>query len=134
MPMRLKKSGGKRIISIGILIFAAAVFLTLYPGVVGAHSPGEVKLDYDLPAQTLQSTITHTRFSEGHYINKVEIRKNGNLVSLLEYRSQPSETFTYSYKVTAVAGDVLEVKAYCNKFGSKEEKLTVGPPGKPVPK
>jgi hypothetical protein len=130
--MRLKKSGGKRIISIGILIFAAAVFLTLYPGVVSAHAPGEVKLDYDLPAQALQATITHTRFSESHYINKVEIRKNGNLVSLQEYKSQPSETFTYSYKVTAGAGDVLEVKAYCSKFGSKAEKLAVGQPGKPA--
>ncbi|MBA4395966.1 MAG: hypothetical protein C0394_01040 [Syntrophus sp. (in: bacteria)] len=132
--MRLKKTGGKRVVSIGFSIFAAAVFLTVFPGVVGAHSPGEVKLGYDLQTQTLQATITHTRFSEGHYINKVEIRKNGNLVSLQEYKNQPAETFTYSYKVTAGAGDILEVKAFCNKFGSKEEKLTVGPPVKPVPK
>lgn len=132
--MRLKNSGVQRIISIGFMTFAAAVFLTLCPGVISAHSPGEVKLDYDLTAQTLRATITHTRFSEGHYINKVEIRKNGNLVSLQEYKNQPAETFTHSYKVTAGAGDILEVKAYCNKFGSKEEKLAVGPPGKPVPK
>jgi hypothetical protein len=130
--MRLKKSGGKRIISIGFLMFSAAVFLTLYPGVVSAHSPREVKLDYDLTAQTLKATITHTGFSDSHYINKVEIRKNGNLVSLQEYKNQPSETFAYSYKVTAGAGDVLEVKAYCSKFGSKAEKLAVGQPGKPA--
>lgn len=129
--MRLKISGEKRVVSIGLL-FAAAVFLTLCPGVINAHSPSEVKLDYDLAAQTLQATITHTRFSEGHYINKVEIRKNGNLVNLQEYKNQPSETFVYSYKVTAVAGDVLEVKATCNKFGSKAEKLAVGQPGKPA--
>jgi hypothetical protein len=131
MSMRLKKSGGNRIISIGFLMFAAAVFLTLYPGVVSAHSPSEVKISYDMPTQTLQATITHTRFSDSHYINKVEIRKNGNLVSLQEYKNQPSETFTYSYKVTAGAGDTLEVKAYCSKFGSKAEKLAVGQPGKP---
>ena len=115
-------------------MFAAAVFLTLYPGVVSAHSPREVKLDYDLTEQTLKATITHTGFSEGHYINKVEIRKNGNLVSLQEYKNQPSETFTYSYKVTAAAGDTLEVKAYCSRFGSKTEKLAVGQPEKPAPK
>ena len=115
-------------------MFAAAVFLTLCPGVVSAHSPSEVKPNYDLTAQTLQATITHTRFSEGHYINKVEIRKNGNLVSLQEYKNQPSETFTYSYKVTAVAGDTLEVKAYCSKFGSKAEKLAVGQTEKPAVK
>ena len=132
--MRLKKSGGNRIISIGFLMFAAAVFLTLYPGVVSAHSPREVKLDYDLTEQTLKASITHTGFSEGHYINKVEIRKNGNLVSLQEYKNQSSETFTYSYKVTAAAGDTLEVKAYCSRFGSKTEKLAVGQPEKPAPK
>lgn len=132
--MRLKKSGGNRIISIGFLMFAATVFLTLCPGVVSAHSPSEVKLNYDLTAQTLQATITHTRFSDGHYINKVEIRKNGNLVSLQEYKNQPSETFTYSYKVTAVAGDTLEVKAYCSRFGSKAEKLAVGQTEKPAVK
>ncbi len=68
--MRSKKSGGNRIISIGFLMFAAAVFLTLYPGVVSAHSPSEVKISYDMPTQTLQATITHTRFSDSHYVNQ----------------------------------------------------------------
>jgi hypothetical protein len=132
MSMRLKKSCGNRIGSIGFLMFAAAVFLTLCPQAAIAHAPREVKLDYDLTAQSLKATITHTGFSDSHYINKVEIRKNGNLVSLQEYKSQPSETFVYSYKVTAGAGDTLEVKAYCSRFGSKAEKLAVGQPGKPV--
>jgi desulfoferrodoxin (superoxide reductase-like protein) len=132
--MHLKKSGEKRVVLIGIFMFAAVVFMILSPGTIGAHSPSEVKLDYDKSTQTLKAAITHTRFSDSHYINKVEIRKNGNLISLQEYKNQPSETFTYSYKVTAVAGDALEVKAYCNKFGSKAETLTVGQPGKPVSK
>jgi hypothetical protein len=131
--MHLKESGENRFLLIG-LIFWAIVFLTLLPGMAGAHAPSEVKLDYDLPEQTLKATITHTRFSDSHYIEKVEIRKNGNLVNLQEYKNQPSETFAYSYKVTAVAGDVLEVKAFCSRFGSRTEKLTVGQPGKPTPK
>jgi len=69
------------------------------------------------PPQTLQVTITHTRFSDNHYVGKLEIKKNGNLVSLKEYKSQPAETFTYAFQVTAVVGDVLEVTAYCSKFG-----------------
>ncbi len=131
--MHLKKSGEKRVVLIGLL-FAAIFFLTLFPGIACAHSPSEVKIDYDLSSQTLKATITHTRFSDGHYINKVEIRKNGNLVNLQEYKNQPSETFDHSYKVTAIAGDVLEVKAFCNKFGSKAEKLTVGQTVKPLAK
>lgn len=132
--MHLIKPGEKRMVLVGFFMFAAVVFLILSAGTVGAHSPSEVKLDYDMPAQTLKASITHTRFSDSHYINKVEIRKNGNLVSLQEYKNQPAETVTYSYKVTTVAGDALEVRAYCNKFGSKAESLAVGKPGRPVPK
>jgi hypothetical protein len=134
MEMHLIKPGEKRVVLTGIVMFAAVVFLILSPGTVGAHSPSEVKLDYDAPTQTLKAAITHTRFSDSHYVYKVEIRKNGNLVNLQEYKNQPAETVTYSYKVTAAAGDALEVKAYCNKFGSKAEALTVGQPGKPVKK
>ena len=132
--MHLIKPGERRVVLVGFFMFAAVVFLILSPGTVGAHSPSGVTLGYDTPTQTLTVSITHTRFSDSHYVNKVEIRKNGNLVSLQEYNKQPAETFTYSYKVTATAGDALEVRAYCNKFGSKEETLTVGRPGKPVPK
>jgi len=132
--MHLIIPGKNRIVLVGFFMFAAVVFLILSAGTVGAHSPSEVKLDYDTPAQTLKASITHTRFSDSHYINKVEIRKNGNLVSLQEYKNQPAETFVYSYKVTAADGDTLEVTAYCNKFGSKTEKLAVGQPGKTAPK
>ena len=106
---------------------AAVALVAFCPAMAGAHGPKEVKLGYDAAAKTLQATITHTNFSAGHYIEKVEVKKNGKPLLSQEYKSQPSETFTQSYKVEAAAGDVLEVKASCNKFGSKTEKLTVGP-------
>lgn len=123
-----------RFFFIGFLIFAAVVFAALHPTPAGAHAPSGVALDYDLSSQTLKATVTHTRFSDGHYIEKVEIRKNGNVVGLQEYKNQTTETVAYSYKVTAVAGDVLEVKASCSRFGSKTQKITVGQPGKPEAK
>ena len=106
---------------------AAVAMVAFCPAIAGAHGPKEVKLGYDAAAKTLQATITHTNFSASHYIEKVEVKKNGKPALSQEYKSQPSETFTQSYKVEAAAGDVLEVKASCNKFGSKTEKLTVGP-------
>jgi hypothetical protein len=121
-------------VAIGFLMLAAVVFTAFYPAAAGAHAPGSVALGYDLSSQTLQATITHTRFSDSHYIDKVEVKKNGNLVSLQAYKSQPTEAVVYSYKVTAVAGDVLEVKAYCNKFGSRTQKITVSAPGNPEAK
>ena len=110
------------------LILAILAFFALYPATAGAHPPKEVKLVYDVVSKTLQATITHTNFSATHYIEKVRIKKNGEVVTLQEYSSQPTETFTYSYKVDAVAGDVIELKASCSRFGSRTESLTVGKP------
>jgi hypothetical protein len=108
------------------MILAAFAFFTFYPATAGAHPPKEIKLVYDVVSKTLQATITHTNFSASHYIDKVQIKKNGEVVTLQEYSSQPTETFTYSYKVEAVAGDVIELKVSCSRFGSRTESLTVG--------
>jgi hypothetical protein len=113
------------------LILAVLAFFAFYPATAGAHPPKEVKLVYDVVSKTLQATITHTNFSASHYIDKVRIKKNGEVVTLQEYTSQTGDTFTYSYKVEAVAGDILEVKASCSRFGSRTAKLTVGQPAEP---
>ena len=113
------------------IILAAVAFFTIYPATASANAPKEVKLAYDVASKTLQATITHTPHSESHYINKVEIKKNGEVVTLQEYTSQIGDTFAYSYKVEAVAGDVIELKASCSRFGSRTEKLTVGQPAEP---
>jgi len=119
---------------IGFTVMAAFVLLMFHPGAANAHVPKEISLAHDMQTQMLQATITHTNFSANHYIYKVEIRKNGNLVSLQEYKSQPSETFTYDYNIMGAAGDLIEVKAYCSRFGSRSASLTVGQSGKPAAK
>lgn len=107
-------------------IFAFFALTSLCPTAVNAHAPQKVLLTYDGATKTLTVMITHTRFSEVHFIEKVVIKKNGTVVVTQEYKNQPSETFTYTYKVDAVDGDTLEVKASCSRFGSKSETITVG--------
>jgi len=107
-------------------IFSVFALTSLCPTAVSAHAPQKVLLAYDGATKTLSVTVTHTRFSEGHYINKVEIRKNGKVIAVQEYKGQPSETFTYTYKVDTVSGNTLEVKASCNRFGSTSEIITAG--------
>jgi desulfoferrodoxin (superoxide reductase-like protein) len=109
-----------------VVVLAILALVSLSPAVVSAHAPKKVLLAYNEATKTLSVTITHTNFSDGHYISKVEIKKNGKAVALQEYKGQPAETFTYTYKVDAVKGDTLEVKATCNKFGSTSETITVG--------
>jgi len=107
-------------------MFTIFVMTSLCPTTVNAHAPQKVLLAYDGATKTLSVTVTHTRFSEGHYIEKVVIKKNGTVVATQDYKSQPSETFTYTYKVDAASGDILEVKVSCSRFGSTSEKITVG--------
>ncbi len=99
---------------------------TIVPGAAVAHGPKEVKLSYDASTRTLRADITHSPFSGGHYIEQLEIKKNGKPAAVQKYNAQPAETFTYTVKVDATTGDVLEVKAACSRFGSKTEKLIVG--------
>lgn len=111
---------------------AACILMTVllmagFPALAGAHSPKEVALSYDQAKKTLEVRITHgVDDPMKHFIDQVEIRKDGKTISKVEYKSQPGEaTFLYSYPVDVAPGDVLEVKASCSRFGSKTEKLTV---------
>jgi len=100
----------------------------MYPQTSVANAPQDVKLSYDSQSQMLAVTITHkSPFPKLHYINNVEIKKNGTIVSTNKYENQPDQaTFTYSYKVMAVVGETIEVKASCSLYGSKTTNLTVG--------
>jgi len=109
-----------------ILILVGICFM--YPQTSVANAPQDVKLSYDSQSQMLAVTITHkSPFPKLHYINNVEIKKNGTIVSTNKYENQPDQaTFTYSYKVMAVVGETIEVKASCSLYGSKTTNLTVG--------
>lgn len=118
----------KGFVSIAAMLLACFTLFLLNPGTASANSPREIKLSYDSSTQTLQAVITHSPVSSGHYVEKVEVKKNGKPVAVQEFKSQPAETFTFTGKVDAAPGDVLEVKASCSRFGSKTEKLKVGQP------
>ena len=109
---------------VGIFVFFALPSLS--PTTANAHAPQKVLLAYDGATKTLKITITHTRFSEAHYINKVEIKQNGKIITVREYKGQPSETFTYPFMIDAVSGDIFAVEASCSKFGSTSAAITIG--------
>ena len=92
-----------------------------------ATSPKSVDLVYDTGEGTLSVKIDHYTVSAGmHHVELVEIKKNGVSVGKNEYKSQPTDSiFTYSYKITAVKGDVIEVTASCNLWGRKTASLTI---------
>lgn len=96
-------------------------------GVAQAHGPSDLKCSYDAASQTLQVTITHSSpVPNSHYIKKVEISKDKKVLLSQDYKSQPeAPAFSYSYRIPLAPGDVLDVKATCNLWGSKTVKYTV---------
>lgn len=127
---KLAKSGiGKARIRSCIVTIFVGIFalLAICPMGAYAHPPKEVTLVYNQDTQTLEVTVEHnTPSPTWHYINKVEIKKNGTSVNTNEYTSQPDKSkFVYSYKVQAAKGDVLEATVSCNIYGSKTVKVTV---------
>ncbi|MHB8137025.1 MAG: hypothetical protein ACYDGO_01385 [Smithellaceae bacterium] len=63
-----------------------------------------------------------------HHIKQVKIDKHNELAQKNDYTSQPGKTsFVYTYKITAVANDALEIAASCNIRGMKTATLKVEP-------
>lgn len=109
-----------------VLIVLVVGFLTVAS--VSAHAPSEIHLAYDDATQTLQVTIIHDVSDPSlHFIEFVSIMKNGAFFSVQEYINQPTTSqFTYTFKVPAAPGDVLEVTAECNLGGIITGRLEVG--------
>jgi len=111
-----------------LAIVMLAPFLPFaFPSLAAASAPDEVALSYDAGKRTLEVKITHpSKAPQRHYIEKVEVSKNGSFVTQGEYKEQPAQaTYSYTYTVDAAPGDTLEAKAICSILGSKTGKLTV---------
>jgi desulfoferrodoxin (superoxide reductase-like protein) len=123
----MKRTSVVSTLVLSVLLFGLMIFCFSLR-VSYANAPQDVKLEYNALTQNLAVTITHNSSSSGfHYIKYVEIKKNSVVFNTVEYDSQPAGTFTYNYKVPAMAGDKLEVTATCNLFGSKTATITVSP-------
>lgn len=117
----------RRTLPVIAALFSAVALLL--PSVSHATAPSLVEPTYDLATETLSVRIRHWSLVNSlHYIKSVEIKVNGTLVSNNEYHKQPGAEFTYTYHVAASPGDVIEVTARCNLWGSRTVDLTIAEP------
>ena len=113
------------------ILFAVGLLLTV--GNVNAHNPSNMILEYNSSSETLSVTITHTSSNlNSHYIFEVIGTVNGGQAINESYTSQPSNTFTYDYIVTAINGEVIEVTARCTQAGIITRSITVGQPAEVI--
>ena len=110
----------------------AALLLTatfLAPSPSHATAPSVVEPSYDVAAKTLSVKIRHWSLANSlHYVKFVEVKVNGTVLLTTPYDRQSATEYTYTYNVAAVPGDVIEVTARCNLWGSRTVGLTVPQP------
>ncbi|MHA2431569.1 MAG: hypothetical protein ACXACC_11155, partial [Promethearchaeota archaeon] len=112
-----------RYIFVVLMLMCSSLFVIQ----VTAHPPENIELTYDISTNNLTVIITHnTADPNSHYVEKVEIYKNNIEIQDEDYTSQPTaDTFTLTFFVEAVEGDILKVEATDNLGGKTEEEITV---------
>ena len=115
------------LLSVLVMAFAAG---TLFASTAHAVSPSDIKLKYDLNKRLLLVTITHdTTQDRLNYVKFVEIKKNGSVVSIHTYSTQPDgKAFTYQYKIKAIEEDTLQAVVTFNKSGSRISPVLIVAP------
>jgi ribosomal protein S17 len=108
------------------LIILTAVFLSFNSA--SAHDPSSLNLSYDLSSQTLSVSVGHYTYDKTiDYIDSVEVKINGKPYNIYNYTSQYTKTMaSFSYKIEARTGDLIEVTATSKTGGSKTSSITVG--------
>ena len=125
-------TGWLRIAPTALVILAAAVCLLAVPA--AAHAPTDMKISYDPNTAKIYVTITHPVDDPAtHYLSRVKVKLNGNVISDPDYKSQPTkDTFTLTYDVNAAAGDEVWVTATCVRGGVLEKTYKVPQPARSV--
>ena len=118
----------QRFTPIAVLILAAVAFLLVMPA--AAHSPADMSISYDPNTAKIYVTITHLVDNPAtHYLSRVKVKLNGNVISDPDYKSQPTkDTFTLTYDVNAASGDEIWVTATCVQGGVLEKTYRVPQP------
>jgi hypothetical protein len=121
---------------VALVLFASCAVVLAFPVSerIGAHPPSGVSCSYDFHSQTLRVTVDHVvEDPTSHYIESVELRRDGALVATSHYDSQPSkDQFEYVYRISAEPGDVLSATAHCSLSGAETGQASVTAPSDSV--
>ncbi len=111
----------KILVFIVIMIFGLS--LNIY-----SHAPTKIDLNFDNENKILKVEVHHpVLLPENHYINKIEVYLNDNLIIVQEFdrqltkKAQKAGYFIFEAK----KDDVIKVKVSCNKHGDKTSRLVV---------
>lgn len=90
--------------------------------------PKKVILSYDRESGKLNVSVPHpVKNVDSHYIESLAVTVDGESIITLDYTAQSSlESNDVEIEIPDLkSGSVIEVKAVCNKMGSKKGSLTI---------
>jgi hypothetical protein len=93
-----------------------------------AHSPSDIKVQFDQRFKLLTATIEHpVSDPKSHYISTLNIQLNGKEFQTLTFKQQDAKSgqdIAISIP-QAKAGDVISVEGYCNRSGNLKKEIKV---------
>jgi desulfoferrodoxin (superoxide reductase-like protein) len=107
------------IVLLSILLFSLKTF---------THPPSKIDLDFDYEEMILRIEIHHpVLIVRNHYVKKIEVYLNDDLKIVQDFdRQLTKKTQKAGYFIfEAKKGDIIKVKAICNKHGDKTASLVV---------
>ena len=116
-----------------ILILSLLIFTFSSVGLINAHSPSGMVLDYDFDTDTLSVRVNHAVSDVNtHNIELIQIYVNGVFNTSAGYSSQTTTSYHEDFFVIpAVHGDVIMVNATCNISGNSIDQITLDDPAIP---
>jgi desulfoferrodoxin (superoxide reductase-like protein) len=115
----MKKNRIFAIVVLSILVFSLKTF---------THPPAKIDLDFDNEEKILRIEVHHpVLLVRNHYVNKIEVYLNDDLIIVQDFHHQlTKKTQKAGYFIfEAEKGDVIKVKANCNKRGDRTASLVV---------
>lgn len=110
------------------IIFLLTLILFSCLTALSAHPASEVKAEFDKEKNILTVEITHSvKDSESHFIDELEIELNDEEIITQKFTFQLNDEVQKAlyFIPGAKKGDSIQIKAECNKFGSKKTILKI---------
>ena len=111
-----------------ICLVLISLFLITSQSPAIAHPPSKITTSYDPEGKTLLVVVDHkVADPKKHFIWKVDVIKNGNIVDTKQFEEQ---TDNYTQKTAFVLTesqptDVIEIEAFCNISGKLKQKAVM---------
>lgn len=112
---------------LGLFAILALTNMLFFSTVTQATPPRFIGFRYDKNKEELNVLISHiTPVRSIHYIYRIVIQKNGDIVQVYFYSKQPGFIFNrYKFDLSAEPGDEITVSAFCILYGYNSKSMII---------